>query len=119
MLTCPGASVHAHQPPACCTYQRRRAACLRAAKHGTHAVRGPALGVPHPPQALRSCAVDNSGLVGFDGFRQGIRSLAPGLDDGQLKALFDRHASVGLDAIAGPHAAQLGYAAFAKALAPL
>ena len=32
-------------------------------------------------QALRSCAVDNSGLVGFDGFRQGIRSLAPGLDD--------------------------------------
>ena len=54
--------------------------------------------------------------MGFDGFRQGIRSLAPGLDDGQLKALFDRHASVGLDAIAGPHAAQLGYAAFAKAL---
>ena len=45
------------------------------------------------PQALRSCAVDNSGLVGFDGFRQGIRSLAPGLDDAQLKALFDRRAS--------------------------
>ena len=44
-------------------------------------------------QALRSCAVDNSGLVGFDGFRQGIRSLAPGLDDAQLKALFDRCAS--------------------------
>ena len=35
-------------------------------------------------QALRACAVDSSGLVGFDGFRQGIRSLAPGLDDGQL-----------------------------------
>ena len=97
-------------------YQRHRAACSRGAKHGTHAVRVPA---PHVPQALRSCAVDSSGLVGFDGFRQGIRSLAPGLDDGQLKALFDRHASVGLDAIAGPHAAQLGYAAFAKALAPL
>ena len=44
-------------------------------------------------QALRSCAVDNSGLVGFDGFRQGIRSLAPGLDDAQLKALFDRRDS--------------------------
>ena len=46
-------------------------------------------------QALRACAVDSSGLVGFDGFRQGIRSLAPGLDDGQLKALFDRHAPFG------------------------
>lgn len=66
--------------------------------------------------ALRACAMDGSGVIGFDGFRQAIRSLAPGVDDAQIRGLFDHHATVPLDVIAGSAAGEVNYVAFAKVL---
>ena len=44
---------YAYHSPACCTYQRRRAACpLGASLYCTHAVRVPASGVPYVPRTV-------------------------------------------------------------------
>ena len=40
---------YAHQPPACCTYRRLRAACPGGGHHCTYAVHVPASAVPHVP----------------------------------------------------------------------
>ena len=66
--------------------------------------------------ALRACADDGFGALGYHGFCQAVRSVAPGMDDAKLRALFDHHAVVRLDAVAGPYAGEVNCTAFAKAL---
>ena len=43
---------HAYQPPACCAYRRRRAACPEAPRTVRTAVRVPASGVPIVPRTV-------------------------------------------------------------------
>ena len=43
---------HAYQPPASCTYQRRRAACRQGATFSACWERVPAFGVPHAPHTV-------------------------------------------------------------------
>ena len=43
---------YAYQPPAYCTYQRRRAACHQGTTYCTYWVRVPASGVPYVPRTV-------------------------------------------------------------------